>query len=58
MWRNKGNKLVKQTTSVTQCERTDKQTLEKNQSQAIKKKVFFFLIRKKKPTQAFKKFLN
>jgi hypothetical protein len=36
------DKISKQTTSVTLCEWTDKQTLEKNQNQALKKA--FFLI--------------
>lgn len=33
--------ISKQTTSVTMCEWTDKQTLENNQSQALKKNFFF-----------------
>jgi 3-methyladenine DNA glycosylase AlkD len=38
------------------CEWTDKQTLENNQSQAFKKKLFFWIF--KKPTQALKKILK
>jgi len=42
--------ISKQTTSVTMCEWTDKQTLENNQSQALKKNFFFeFLKNQPKP---------